>query len=92
MINVRGEVQVSTFDITRPAFPAPYSLCQMLRPPAISNRDKHFIILIGIDENDDGYIYVKDPYPEKPEKIEIKSFLRNNQPIMNLWDVIDYVD
>ncbi len=45
------------------------------------NRDKHFIILIGIDENDDGYIYVKDPYPEKPEKIEIKSFLRNNQPI-----------
>lgn len=45
------------------------------------NRDKHFIILIGIDENDDGYIYVKDPYPEKPEKIEIKSFLRNNQPV-----------
>jgi hypothetical protein len=37
----------------------------------------HYIVLTGIDES---HIYVNDPYPGKPAKIAIESFLRNGQP------------
>jgi hypothetical protein len=40
-------------------------------------RDAHYIVAIGKDEC---HIYVNDPYPGKPGKIEISSFLRNGQP------------
>lgn len=41
------------------------------------DRDAHYIVLTGIDES---YIYVNDPYPGKPIKILVDSFLRNGQP------------
>jgi hypothetical protein len=40
-------------------------------------RYAHYIVLTWIDES---YVYVNDPYPEKPAKIAIKSLLRNGQP------------
>jgi hypothetical protein len=40
-------------------------------------RYAHYIVLTGIDGS---YIYVNDPYPGKPAKIPINSFLRNGQP------------
>jgi ABC-type bacteriocin/lantibiotic exporter with double-glycine peptidase domain len=40
-------------------------------------RDAHYIVITGIDE---AYIYVNDPYPGKPARILIESFLRNGQP------------
>lgn len=40
-------------------------------------RDSHFIILKGIDKK---YIYINDPYPDKPHKINIESFTKNQRP------------
>jgi hypothetical protein len=39
-------------------------------------RDRHYIVLPGMDKS---HIYVNDPHPGKPAKIEIESFLRNGQ-------------
>lgn len=37
-------------------------------------RDSHYIVLKGIDKK---YIYVNDPYPRKPAKIDIDNFAVN---------------
>jgi len=39
-------------------------------------RVRHYIVLTGMDQS---HIYVNDPYPGRPAKIEIESFLRKGQ-------------
>lgn len=40
-------------------------------------RDSHYMVLKGIDKK---YIYVNDPYPEKPTKIDIDDFVITERP------------
>jgi len=53
-------------------------------------RDRHYIVLTGMDKS---HIYVNDPYPGKPAKIEIENFLRNGQPTSwgnARWGVVSF--
>jgi uncharacterized protein YvpB len=40
-------------------------------------RTAHYVVVTGIDKS---FIYINNPYPGKPAKLEIESFCRNGQP------------
>jgi len=44
-------------------------------------RTGHYIVLTGIDKD---FLWINDPYPGKPSKISISSFLKKGQPLN--WD------
>jgi len=53
-------------------------------------RDAHYIVLTGINKYMK-YIYINDPYPKKPSKIKLDSFLKNGQKISwgnSKWGII----
>jgi hypothetical protein len=51
-------------------------------------RYAHYVVLTGLDER---YLYLNDPYPDKPGRVERSSFIKNGQEMSwgtDAWGII----